>query len=216
MPTKAGAPGPRDERGVLAARILREARVAFATSGWAGTTVRGIARAADVDPALIYHYFGSKEGLLDAATTPPPQFLERVAANWAVPRAELGRHLLQEVMLNWEDDEVGPTLKAILQTAAHEPTTRDKLRKLVEQGLMGPATVGADDPDRLVRSSLIASQLLGFGFMRYVWQIEPIASMSEDEILAAMTPNLQRYIDGEISPRHHVPQRAARSSPPKT
>ena len=41
-------------------------------------------------------------------------------------------------MLNWEDDEVGPTLKAILQTAAHEPTTRDKLRKLIEQGLMGP------------------------------------------------------------------------------
>ena len=118
-------------------------------------------------------------------------------------------------MLNWEDDEVGPTLKAILQTAAHDPTTRDKLRKLIEQGLMGPAQVGDGDSDRLVRSSLIASQLLGFGFMRYVWQIEPIASMSEDEILAAMTPNLQRYIDGEIAPRHHGPQRAARSPRPE-
>jgi AcrR family transcriptional regulator len=214
MPTKAGAPGPRDERGVLAARILREARLAFAASGWAGTTVRAVARAADVDPALIYHYFGSKEGLLDAATTPPPQFLERVAANWTVPKGELGRHLIQEVMLNWEDDEVGPTLKAILQTAAHEPTTRDKLHKLIEQGLMGPAPVGDSDSDRLVRSSLIASQLLGFGFMRYVWQIEPIASMSEDEILAAMTPNLQRYIDGEISPQQYGPQRAARSPRP--
>lgn len=214
MPTKAGAPGPRDERGVLAARILREARLAFAASGWAGTTVRAVARAADVDPALLYHYFGSKEGLLDAATTPPPQFLERIAANWTVPKGELGRHLLQEVMLNWEDDEVGPTLKAILQTAAHDPTTRDKLRKLIEQGLMGPAQVGDGDSDRLVRSSLIASQLLGFGFMRYVWRIEPIASMSEDEILAAMTPNLQRYIDGEISPQQHDPQRVASSPQP--
>ena len=214
MPTKAGAPGPRDERGVLAARILREARLAFAASGWAGTTVRAVARAADVDPALLYHYFGSKEGLLDAATTPPPQFLERIAANWTVPKGELGRHLLQEVMLNWEDDEIGPTLKAILQTAAHDPTTRDKLRKLIEQGLMGPAQVGDGDSDRLVRSSLIASQLLGFGFMRYVWRIEPIASMSEDEILAAMTPNLQRYIDGEISPQQHDPQRVASSPQP--
>lgn len=200
MPTKAGAPGPRDERGVLAARILREARLAFATLGWAGTTVRGIARAADVDPALIYHYFRSKEGLLDAATTPPPRFLDRVAASWTVPAAELGRHLLQQVMLNWEDAETGPVLKAILQTAAHEPTTRDKLRKLIEQGLMGPATVGAGEADRLVRASLIASQLLGFGFMRYVWHIEPIASMRQEDILAAMTPNLQRYIDGDISP----------------
>lgn len=213
MPTKAGAPGPRDERGVLAARILREARLAFAALGWAGTTVRGVARAAGVDPALIYHYFGSKEGLLDAATTPPPRFLERVAASWTVPTAELGRHLLQEVMLNWEDDEIGPTLKAILQTAAHEPATRDKLRKLIEQGLMGPATIGAGDSDRLVRSSLIASQLLGFGFMRYVWHIDPIASMGKEEILAAMTPNLQRYIDGDISPQQRL-QRAAPSPRP--
>jgi AcrR family transcriptional regulator len=214
MPTKAGAPGPRDERGVLAARILREARLAFATLGWAGTTVRGIARAADVDPALIYHYFGSKEGLLDAATTPPPRFLERVAASWTVPAADLGRHLLQQVMLNWEDDETGPILKAILQTAAHEPTTRDKLRQLIEQGLMGPAAIGTSDADRLMRASLIASQLLGFGFMRYVWHIEPIASMSEQDILAAITPNLQRYIDGDISPQQQRLQRATRSPRP--
>jgi hypothetical protein len=65
---------------------------------------------------------------------------------------------------------------------------------------MGPATIGADDSDRLVRASLIASQLLGFGFMRYVWHIEPIASMGEEEVLAAMEPNLQRYIDGNIAP----------------
>ena len=64
-------PGPRDERGVLSARILAAARDEFAQNGWAGTTIRAIARAADVDPALIYHYFGSKDGLLDAATTPP-------------------------------------------------------------------------------------------------------------------------------------------------
>jgi Tetracyclin repressor-like, C-terminal domain len=34
--------------------------------------------------------------------------------------------------------------------------------------------------------------------MRYVWQIEPVASMSDDAIVAAMAPNLQHYIDGEI------------------
>ena len=71
---KAIPPGPRDERGVLAARILTEARTSFAEHGFAGTTVRAIARAADVDPALVHHYYGSKENLLDAATTPPPIF----------------------------------------------------------------------------------------------------------------------------------------------
>ena len=65
-----------------------------------------------------------------------------------------------------------------------------------------------------MRASLIASQLLGFGFMRYVWHIEPIASMSEQDILAAITPNLQRYIDGDISPQQQRLQRATRSPRP--
>ena len=67
---KQPTPGPRDERGVMSARILAAAREGFAHQGWAGTTIRAVARAADVDPALIYHYYGSKEGLLDAATEP--------------------------------------------------------------------------------------------------------------------------------------------------
>src|SRR4051812_28957114 len=79
MAPKAATHGPRDERGVLAARILREARASFAGLGYAGTAIRAVARAADVDPALVYHYYDTKEGLLDAATTPPQSFLEQMA-----------------------------------------------------------------------------------------------------------------------------------------
>jgi AcrR family transcriptional regulator len=38
----------------------------FAEHGYAGTTVRALAARAGVQPSLIYHYFGSKEGLLYA------------------------------------------------------------------------------------------------------------------------------------------------------
>lgn len=192
------APGPRDERGVLAARILDAARAAFAENGSAGTTIRSIARSADVDPALIYHYFGSKDGLLDAATTPPQSWVEDVARTWAVPTAELGRRLLQNLMDSWSDERVGPTLRAVLLTAAHEETAREKLRNIVERTLIGQSQLGTDEGDRLKRSGLIASQLLGFAMTRYVWQVEPIASMTESEVLAAMTPNLQHYIDGNL------------------
>jgi AcrR family transcriptional regulator len=193
------APGPRDERGVLAARILAAARVAFAEHGWAGTTIRAVARSADVDPALVYHYFGTKEGLLDAATTPPQKWLDGIAKTWQTPIGELGRAVLELLLASWADDEVGPTLRAILQTAAHEPATREKLRLIVERSLMGVSTLGTDERDRLTRAGLVASQTIGFALMRYVWKIEPIASMSDDEVLAAMAPNLQRYIDGDLS-----------------
>ena len=199
MAKRAITPGPRDERGVLAARILAAARDEFAQHGWAGSTIRAVARAADVDPALVYHNFGSKEGLLDAATNPPQKWLESVAKVWTTPVDQLGAALITLLLASWADDEIGPTLRAILQTAAHEPATREKLRRVVEGSLMGVSGLGTDERERLVRSGLISSQMMGFALMRYVWKIEPMASMSDDEAIAAVSPNLQHYVDGDLT-----------------
>ena len=198
MPKKT-PPGPRDEKGVLAARILDAARGEFAQNGSAGTTIRAVARAADVDPALVYHYFGSKEGLLDAATNPPQRWLENVAKTWTTPVPQLGSALVRLMLSAWADDEIGPVLRAVLQTAAHEASTREKLRRVVEGQLMGVSQLGVDEGDRAKRSGLISSQIMGLAMMRYIWDIEPLTSMSEDEIVAAIAPNLQRYIDGDLN-----------------
>ena len=199
MAKRAITPGPRDERGVLAARILAAARDEFAQHGWAGSTIRAVARAADVDPALVYHYFGSKEGLLDAATNPPQKWLESVAKVWTTPVDQLGAALITLLLASWADDEIGPTLRAILQTAAHEPTTREKLRRVVEGSLMGVSELGSDERDRLTRSGLISSQMMGVALMRYVWKIEPVASMPDNEVVAAIAPNLQHYVNGDLT-----------------
>jgi len=196
MSRKPTTPGPRDERGVLAARILDAARQAFAETGWAGTTIRAVARAADVDPALVYHYFDSKEGLLDAATNPPARWLENVARTWTAPVDDLGEALLRLMLGAWADEETGRVLRAVLQTAAHEPATREKLRRVVEGQLIGVSSL--TDDERSVRSGLIASQIMGLAMMRYVWKIEPVASMTDDELVAAVAPNLQRYVSGNL------------------
>jgi AcrR family transcriptional regulator len=203
MPKKSTTPGPRDGRGVLAARIVAAARDEFAEHGWAGTTIRAVARTADVDPALVYHYFGSKEGLLDAATNPPQKWLDSIAKVWTTPIDQLGTALITLLLASWADDEIGPTLRAILQTAAHEPSTREKLRRVVEGSLMGVSELGSDERDRLIRSGLISSQMMGFALMRYVWKIEPVASMPDDEAIAAITPNLQHYVNGDLTGERH-------------
>jgi AcrR family transcriptional regulator len=195
-------PGPRAERGVLSARILNAARNEFAEHGWAGATIGAVARAADVDRALVYHYFGSKEGLLDAATAPPQKWLDAIAETYATPTAELGSQLLRLMLESWSDEDIGPTLRAIVLTAAHEHKTREKLRTIVERGLIGVSTLATDEDERLRRSGLIATQLLGLALMRYVWKIEPVASMTDDEVLEAMAPNVQHYVDGDIVKRH--------------
>ena len=102
----------------------------------------------------------------------------------------------------WADDEIGPGLRAVLLTAAHDETTREKLRRIVEGSLMGAAQVGTDETDRRTRSGLISSQIMGLAMMRYVWRVEPVASMADDDLVAAIAPNLQRYIEGDLSLIH--------------
>jgi len=184
---------------VLAARILEVARDSFAQNGWAGTTVRGVAREAGVDPALVYHYFATKDGLLDAATTPPPAFLQGVAATWAGPVPELGASLVETTLRNWDDPELGSAIRAILLIAAHHGPTRERLVGIVRGGLMGPATVGADETERERRAGLVATQLIGLAFMRSIWRVEPVASMTVAELVAAVGPTVQRYVEGEIA-----------------
>jgi hypothetical protein len=125
--------------------------------------------------------------------------LESVAKVWTTPIDQLGAALITLLLASWADDEIGPTLRAVLQTAAHEPSTREKLRRIVEGSLMGVSELGGDEHDRLVRSGLISSQMMGFALMRYVWKIEPIASMTDDEAIVAIAPNLQRYVSGDLA-----------------
>jgi AcrR family transcriptional regulator len=200
MAAKTAPRGPRDERGVMAARILDAARDSFAIHGYAGTSVRAVARAADVDPALVHHYYGTKESLLDAATVPPQSFFDQIVAAWQTPTDALGEHLVRQMLSNWEDPSHGPVLRAILLIAGHEPTTHERLRSIVERQMMGPSAHALPETERLARSSLIASQFMGLAFMRYVWKIDPLATMTHDETVAAIAPTIQRYIEGDIGP----------------
>ena len=151
-------------------------------------------------PALVHHYYGSKEHLLDAATTPPQSFLDQIVDAWQVPPAELGGQLVRQMLLNWRNPEHEPVLRAVMQIADSEPATREKLRRIIERSMIGPSAQALSEDERLLRSGLIAVQLMGLAFMRFVWKIEPLASMDDDDIVAAIAPTIQCYLDGDIHP----------------
>lgn len=74
-----------------------------------------------------------------------------------------------------------------------------KLRLVIESSLMGPALNELEEPERAIRAGLVSTQLMGMAFVRYVWKVDPIGSMSDDEIIVAVAPNLQHFIDGDIA-----------------
>ncbi|MEM6368571.1 MAG: helix-turn-helix domain-containing protein [Myxococcota bacterium] len=57
---------PSPEAQATSQRILRAARRCFSERGYAGTSLRWVAKHAEVTQPLVSHYFGSKEGLFDA------------------------------------------------------------------------------------------------------------------------------------------------------
>lgn len=79
-PRGPGRPGKDRPHG--ASLLLKAGQSAFARHGFEGASLRGIAAAAGVDPALAAHHFGSKEALWEAV-------IERLALYLAPYVAEL-------------------------------------------------------------------------------------------------------------------------------
>jgi AcrR family transcriptional regulator len=192
--------GPRDDRGVVAAQILRSARAAFAARGYAATSLRSVARDAGVDPALVTYYFQSKSGLLDAALVPPPSWVDAISMAAASPIRTRGAALVRTMVTGWEQPETEAFLRSTILAAAHEPIARQRLAANFAVHILEAVSSRLDDEERLLRASLAASQIVGVAIMRYVWQVGALASISADQVVALIAPTVQRYLNGKLSP----------------
>ena len=191
--------GPRDDRGVMLDTITTAARISFAENGWAGTTMRAVAKSAGVDAALVHYYFDSKEQLLDASTMPPAEWVAKLQEIPSVPLRQRGEAIIQRVIWGWTRPEIRDLLRSIILTAAHEQRTRNKLRAFFAATLL-PAVAGRfDEPERNFRASLVASQVSGVIMIRWIWEIEPLASVTDGQLVAVIAPTLQRYLSGRIT-----------------
>jgi AcrR family transcriptional regulator len=190
-------PGSPDTR----AAILAAARSRFADAGFGGTTIRGVAADAGVDPALVHHYFGSKDELFLAAMELPVDPRELILARVLEPPAarpeELGERLLRTFLSAWDDPELQPALVAIARRA-FEPGGDTMIRDGFIPVVLIPTgkKLGIDHPE--TRMPVVASQMMGLIFMRYLLRAEPIVSMDTDRLVATYAPTLQHYLTGPL------------------
>jgi AcrR family transcriptional regulator len=180
--------------------VLAAARAAFAEKGFDGATIRGIATAAGVDPALVHHYFGTKDALFLAAVDAPADPGELLPEVLAGGPDALGENLLRMFLRVW-DGPARPAGLALVRSAVGNEWTARLLREFlvtrVLRGVVG--TLDVPPAEREARGSLIASQLVGLVMARYVLRIEPLASASPEWLVAALAPTLQRYLTGEVA-----------------
>ncbi|MEU8286157.1 TetR family transcriptional regulator [Micromonospora sp. NPDC048905] len=172
------------------AAILRAARERFAADGYERATIRAIATDAQIDPSMVMRYYGSKEGLFAAAA----EFDLRLPDLAAVPPAHLGEVLIRHFLARWEGDE---TLVALLRAASTNPGAAERMRGIfVDQLAAAVASFGTDPATTARRAGLVASQILGLAFTRYIVRLPPMVDAPAEELVPWIAPTLQRYLTG--------------------
>ena len=183
-------PGHADTRGEgLAAGCSR-----LAGRGYERATVRGIARSAGVDPALVHHYFGSKERLFVAALQLPLTPSDVVPGIVEGDPDRIGERLVRTFLTLWGNPATRAPLVAILRTAMSHERAAAMLRGFISSTVLARLAERLDLPDARLRVELAASHLVGLGLARYVLKVEPLASASEDEVVALVAPAVQAYL----------------------
>jgi AcrR family transcriptional regulator len=159
--------------------------------------MRAVARAADVDPALVHHYFDSKDALFQAVLNLPFSPRHEIRAALAVPRDGLGTAVVGLVLRVWDDPVRQPTLLALIRSSTTTQSATDLLRDgLLRVLLREIADVsGIDQAEE--RLPFVATQTIGLIFARYVLRVEPLASMPADAVVARIGPVIQHYLTDE-------------------
>jgi AcrR family transcriptional regulator len=184
-------PGNQDTR----SSILDAARTAFAEKGFDHVSVRSIAADAGVDAALVHHYFGTKDKLFLAVMNAPINPAELVPQALRGPREQAGERLVRLVLSIW-DSPAGAAALAVFRSALSNEWTARLLREFVVVLVLRRAvTERAIDPaEAELRSALVATQMAGLIVTRYVLKIEPLPATDPELLVAAVGPNVQRFL----------------------
>ncbi|MFF2652494.1 TetR family transcriptional regulator [Streptomyces sp. NPDC058045] len=177
--------------------IQLTARREFAERGYEKTSVRGIAKAAGVDPALVHHYFGTKEQVfaaaVDIAFAPALGAPQKMAEG---PPEAAGERLTRFFFATWEDPATRAPLLAIMRSAMDNEAAAAVFRRLVSAQLLDRIAGFIELPDATIRAELAAAQLVGAAMLRYVLKVDPLASADVEELVRRLAPVVQQHLTG--------------------
>lgn len=188
-PTKSTSPRRSDP---TRARILDAARERFAREGYEVTTIRAVAADAKIDPSMVMRYYGSKEGLFTAAADLDLQLPELAE----IPRRQWGRRIAAHFFEHWEAGQSAGVLGLLVRSAVTNEHAAHRLRSLVNEQISASLhRAGVDNAGR--RAALIATQMLGLAYCRYVLALPHIADANAEDLVPELGRTIQRYITTE-------------------
>jgi AcrR family transcriptional regulator len=185
-------------------RILVSARELFSQNGIDKTSIRAVAAAAGVDPALVHHYYGTKQQLFAAAIHIPIDPMEVLKPLRETPVEEIG-YTLPRVLLPLWDSELGKGFIATIRSLLAGADV-SLIRSFLQEVIAVEVGSRVDDPPGSgpIRVQFVASQLVGVVMARYILELDPFKSLPVEQIAETIGPNLQRYLTGDLPGLPHA------------
>ena len=201
--------GPRGARGKMREQIKRVAESQFIARGYDGTTMRSIAKGAGCDPAMISYYFGSKQRLFRDCFDLPLDPLQQILQLWEPGLEGIADRLLDFAFTLYEERLTKDRMKALMRALITDSETTQRFRAYMSENLLkGGAEVlntlqiasGQEVNEELETNfqaliEILMSMIYGVATMRYIVQLEPVASMERSELQNRLAPILQTQIE---------------------
>jgi AcrR family transcriptional regulator len=178
-------------------RILETARTLFRRHGYDGTTVRAVAAEAGVDPAMVFYFFGTKQGLFGAALDMSADLPPAIESIFTGGLDGIGERIVHTLLANMDKSDRTP-LAMLTRSAPTHDQSEALLREFIDREITGRLTALLDTPDAALRAGMVNVQLLGLTVARYIVRIEPIASASTDELVTRFGALVQRCLTGAV------------------
>jgi AcrR family transcriptional regulator len=170
-------------------RLFEAACERFRSQGYESTTVRQIATDADVDPALVIRYFGSKEALWAEVTLANSDFDSVLVGD----RGELGARLAALVFA--KDDY---TQFEMLLRSLGTPGVAIQAENDIHTYYVLPLSKHLNGKDVMGRAGMIISILNGMTISFGVLKQRSLTSQKRKDLCGALARTLQRLIDNEL------------------
>jgi AcrR family transcriptional regulator len=185
--------GRRPGSGDTRADILASARAQFGAKSFHQATIRGIAAEARVDPALVHHYFGTKEDLFAASIDLPLRPTDIADVLLAGGLESVGRNVATLFFSMWENTETRDPLMAMLRGAFDNEQGAAVLREFFGSALLGRVAPQIGGPNAELRVSLAVSHLVGVAVLRYVIGFPSLVKVPVEQLIETLSPRIQAY-----------------------
>jgi AcrR family transcriptional regulator len=178
--------------------ILDAAVSEFAEFGYEKATIRGIARRAEVDPALVHHYFTNKQQLFATAVrlpVDPAKILQEVVS--AGPD-QIGETLVHALTRSWESEDARRPFISLLRSTVSNEQAVEMVRGFITEALVGQIAGQLGRPHARLRAAMVGAQIVGLAMLRYVIKVEPLAAAPLEQVIPALASTAHRDLTADL------------------